>query len=206
MARFPPMDPSFWNRRYAESEFAYGTEPNDFLVRVVDRIPPGRVLCLAEGQGRNAVFLAEKGFEVTAVDASDVGLERARQLASARSVHIETRVADLADFDLGKAAWDGIVSIFAHLPPNVRRDVHRRVVAGLRPGGVFVLEAYTPAQLERKTGGPPVAELMMEKQALESELTGLIFSVFREQTRPVHEGSYHQGLGEVVQVLACKPA
>lgn len=195
-----------WDQRYGEPGFAYGTEPNDFLVESVDHVTPrGAVLCLAEGEGRNAVYLARRGHEVTGVDGSPVGLEKARALAEQHGVAIHTVVADLADYDLGVARWDAIISIWCHLPPALRARVHRAVVAALRPGGVVVLEAYTPDQLAYKTGGPPVAEMMMTLAGLREELAGLDFVVGREVVREVHEGKYHDGTSAVVQVVARKP-
>lgn len=156
-----------WNERYSQAEYVYSKNPNDFLVEVVQQIPKGQVLCLADGEGRNGVYLAQQGCRVTAVDASPVGLEKARKLAAERSVEIETIVADLAEFPIQPNAWDAIVSIFCHLPSIIRANIHRQVVAGLRSGGVFVLEAYTPRQLEFKTGGPPNADLTMELTTLQ---------------------------------------
>ena len=106
-----------WDECYAEPGYAYGTAPNDFLAAVVDRIPDGRVLCLAEGEGRNATFLAQWERQVTAVDASAVGMAKAAALAAERGVKLDTVVADLATYELQPGAWDAIVLIFAHLPP-----------------------------------------------------------------------------------------
>ncbi|RKT37926.1 SAM-dependent methyltransferase [Thiocapsa rosea] len=195
-----------WNERYAEDDYAYGTAPNDFLVEQADRLPQGPVLCLAEGEGRNAVWLAARGHAVTAMDASVVGLEKASRLAAERGVRIVTCCSDLAQFEIQPNAWSGIVSIFAHVPPDLRRAVHRRVVEGLRPGGALILEAYTPEQLRFGTGGPPVAELTMSLATLQVELAGLVFEVARECEREVFEGRYHQGRGHVVQILGRKPA
>ena len=153
-----------WDQRYDTEEYVYGTAPNEFLVAHAARIPKGHVLCLGEGEGRNGVWLAEQGYRVTAVDSSSVGLAKARRLAEARGVSLETVAADLAEYDLGEVAWDGIVSIFCHVPMDLRRDLHSRVVRALRPGGAFLLEAYTPRQLALATGGPPTAELMMDPE------------------------------------------
>ncbi len=193
-----------WNERYSQTEYAFGKQPNDFLVQVIHQIPTGRVLCLAEGEGRNAVYLAQQGCRVTAVDASPVGLEKARKLAAERSVEIETIVADLAEFPIQPDSWDAIVSIFCHLPPTIRAHVHRQVVTGLRSGGVFVLEAYTPRQLAFKTGGPPTAELTMELATLQQELKGLEFNHAVELERDIQEGLFHRGRSAVVQVVAVK--
>ncbi|WP_200389711.1 hypothetical protein [Thiocapsa imhoffii] len=122
------------------------------------------------------------------------------------ALNMDTRsAADLPQFKIQPNAWSGIVSIFAHVPPDLRRAVHRRVVEGLRPGGVLILEAYTPEQLRFGTGGPPVAELTMSLATLQVELDGLMFEVARECEREVFEGRYHQGRGHVVQIIGRKP-
>ncbi|MBA1147570.1 class I SAM-dependent methyltransferase [Ectothiorhodospiraceae bacterium WFHF3C12] len=195
-----------WDERYSDPEYAYGTAPNDFLVQQARLIPAGPVLCLAEGEGRNAVWLAEHGHDVTAVDASRVGLEKAQRLAATRGTVIETICSDLAEYSIAPGAWAAIVSIFAHVPPDLRRATHRQVVAGLQPGGVLILEAYTPAQVSYGTGGPPSAEMMMDMAGLRTELEGLELVVACERERAVHEGKYHCGLAHVVQVVGRKPA
>lgn len=204
MSEKPP--PPAWDERYAEPGWAYGVEPNDFLRAMAPRIPMGRVLCLAEGEGRNAVHLAALGHDVTAVDQSAVGLAKARRLAEERGVALRTEVADLATFAIEPAAWQGIVSIFAHFPPPLRLRVHRAVVDGLAPGGVYVLEAYTPRQFVHRTGGPTDATLLMTLSALRRELAGLEFEHALELDRDVVEGRFHTGLSAVVQVLARRPA
>ena len=195
-----------WNERYAQPFTSYGTEPNDFLREVADRIPDGPVLCLAEGEGRNAVFLAEKGHAVTAVDLSDVGLVNASRLAAERGVEIATVVADLAEFELGEACWAGIVSIWGHLPRVVRTRLYPACVQALRPGGALVLESYTPRQLERPgEGGPSSADMLMTPNDVREEFAGLRFERCAEIDRDVAEGRYHHGPSTTVQVLAFKP-
>lgn len=135
------MDAEFWNDRYSADGYHYGEKPNGFLSEMVSHIPSGPVLCLAEGEGRNAVHLATLGHQVTAVDQSEVGLFKARRLAEAKGVKIFTVVADLAHFEMEPNFWAGIVAIFSHLPPVVRRRVFGDAVRGLRSGGVFILEA-----------------------------------------------------------------
>lgn len=193
-----------WDERFSEPGFAYGTEPNDFLVSVVDHIPMGKVLCLAEGEGRNAVFLAERGYEVTAVDASAVGLAKAKALAEERGTTVETVLADLADYAIEPTAWQGIVSVFCHLPPVTRAALHERCLRGLAPGGVFVLEGFTPRQLVLGTGGPKSRELLMELEVVRQELPGLRLEIAREIERELAEGRYHKGRAAVIQILATK--
>ena len=199
------MDAAFWNDRYAAEDYAYGLDPNAFVAEMAMYIPDGPVLCLAEGEGRNAVYLAEIDHCVTAVDQSAMGLAKGRRLAEATGVVIETVHADLKSYQIIPSAWAGIIATFAHLPPPLRRKVHAAVVQGLKPGGVFILEAYTPAQLALGTGGPKVPELLMTLDSLREELSGLEFIVAREIERDVTEGSFHQGRGAVVQILARRP-
>jgi SAM-dependent methyltransferase len=194
-----------WDERYSGSEFFYGTEPNDFLKSQTHAIPTGGdVLCLAEGEGRNAVYLARQGFKVTAVDQSPVGLEKMHQLASKYGVTIESVVADLEDYPIGSNRWDAIVSIWCHVPPPLRAKLHQDLIRGLKTGGVLILEAYHPRQLEFETGGPPVAELMMTESGLRAELSGLDFELIQEIERDVQEGKGHFGMSAVTQLLARK--
>jgi SAM-dependent methyltransferase len=192
-----------WDQRYGADTYYYGVEPNDFLREQSTALRHGGdVLCLGEGEGRNAVFLAKQGFPVVAVDQSAVGLQKAQQLAASRGVRITTVIADLAVFRIEPASWDAIVSIWCHLPRALRRETHRQVAAGLKPGGAFVLEAYTPAQLQHRTGGPSTADLMPTLAELREELDGLDFRHAAERERIVQEGAGHCGLSAVVQVLA----
>ena len=195
-----------WDTRYGSSdEFYYGTEPNDFLKTNAKVISPGgEVLCLAEGEGRNAVFLATLGFNVTAVDGSAVGLSKMNRLARAKQVSVKQVVSDLGDYKIEPSSWDGIVSIWCHVPRELRKRLHRAVVSGLCPGGVFILESYHPRQLGFKTGGPPDASLMMMLSDLREELSGLELVVDREIEREIHEGKGHSGMSAVVQVIGRK--
>jgi SAM-dependent methyltransferase len=194
-----------WDERYNTAEYVYGTDPNEFLASAVTEIPRGRTLCIAEGEGRNAVFLAEHGHDVVAVDSSAIGLKKAGILASERGVNIETVVADLANFDIEPDSWDAIVSIFAHVPPAIRIPLHKKIVHGLKAGGMLVLEAYTPGQIELGTGGPAVPEMTMSLDVLQEELDGLEFVHAVELERDVIEGRFHTGKGAVVQLIAVKP-
>ncbi len=196
---------SEWDERYGAADFAYGKEPNEFLASVADRIPPGPVLCLAEGQGRNAVFLAKSGRVVTAVDRSAVGLVRAHELAKERGVTVKTVQADLAAYIIRPGAWSGIVAIFAHLPQPLRSRVYRSAAAGLAPGGAFILEAYTPAQIAHGTGGPKDPAMLPTLEELKANLAGLELEIARECERDVIEGKHHTGLSAVVQIVARKP-
>lgn len=193
-----------WDERYNAEEYAYGTKPNQFLEENVEHIPKGKVLSLAEGEGRNAVFLAQQGYSVTAVDASIVGLNKARKLAAENRVVVEFIHADLADYDLGENKWDGIVSIFCPLPSALRKQLYKKVEAGLKRNGVFLLEAFTPEQLKHGTGGGNSVDVMQSKESLSLELSGLKFKHLIELERDVIEGIYHTGTSAVVQAIAVR--
>ena len=197
-----------WDERYSGTEFAFGKEPNDFLRETFEQIPTGgHVLCLAEGEGRNAVFLAEQGYNVTAMDMSEVGLIKAAQLAKDREVTITTQVADLTDYPFGTNKWDAIVSIWAHVPDALRQHIHAQIVTALKPNGVFIVEAYTKDQLETDAiGGPPASQIERfgSLHHFQSELTGLTEIMGVEKLRMVSEGKRHQGLSAVVQFVGKK--
>ncbi len=195
-----------WNQRFNQPDYVYGTQPNDFLHAIAANVPHGKLLSLGEGEGRNAVYLATLGYDVTAVDSSDVGLEKARRLAAEKGVKITTITADLGEYQIQPDSWDGIVSIFCHIPSAIRVPLHQAVVRGLKPGGVFVLEAFTPRQLELKTGGPTSPDMLMTLAGLLQELDGLKFIQAVELDRDVVEGKFHTGQAAVVQILGIKMA
>ncbi len=196
---------TIWDERYGKDEFFYGTEPNDFLrAHAQLMLPKAEVLCLAEGEGRNAVYLAGLGYRVTAVDASPVGIAKLRRFATLRGVQVEAVVSDLAHYVIEPARWDAVVSIWCHIPEALRAKVYRASVAGLRPGGHMLVEAYHPRQLQFKTGGPPTADLMVTLPMLQHELAGLEVLLAQEIERMVQEGKGHHGHSAVVQFIGRK--
>jgi len=195
---------AMWDERYSSEVYVYGTKPNDFLRDNFNYIPSGRVLSLAEGEGRNAVFLAKQGYSVTAVDASLAGIDKGKKLAMNSGVEVEFIHADLVEYDLGESQWDGIVSIFFPLPSLQRRALYKKVERALTKNGVFLLEAYTPEQLKFNTGGGSSVETMQSKKQLAHELAGLNFEHLVELERNIVEGIYHTGVGSVVQAIATK--
>lgn len=194
-----------WDQRY-ETPGAFGEEPNDFLRAQEQLIRTGgpRTLCIGEGEGRNAIWLAQCGQEVTAIDLSEVGLRHAAERAERLGVKLQTIQADLARWDFGDSKWDLIVSIFCHLPRELRGKVHQGVIRGLAPGGRFVLEAYSPRQLQRGTGGPSTPELLVAPEDLRTELATMTFEHLAELTREVIEGRLHTGMADVTQMVARK--
>lgn len=197
--------PPTWNNRYAGDDYVFGTEPNDFLKAVAGEMPSNaNVLCLADGEGRNGVYLAQLGHQITSVDMSNVGLQKAAKLATASNVTITTIQADLANYDLGETQWDCVVSIFFHIPPKLQQIIYPRIIRSLKPAGLLILESYTPDQLKFGTGGPPVADLMLTLDLARSAFGEMEFLHAEELERDVVEGIGHTGRAAVLQLIARK--
>jgi len=198
-----------WDERYGSERYAYGEEPNDFLVQQCAALTqlqqPARVLCLADGEGRNGVYLATLGHDVTAVDLSSVGLAKAQALAARKSVTITTVHADLAHYRPAAEQFDAVAMIYAHTPPDVRQLTFQRVRDTLVPGGVLILEGYTPEQISRATGGPKTPDMMFTLAELQQQFGDFHWHCACEVVRDIHEGEFHTGAGAVVQFVAVKP-
>lgn len=192
-----------WDERYSVDEYIFGTEPNSFLAEHTGLLT-GPVLSLAEGEGRNAVYLASLGLEVHGVDGSPVGLAKAQTLARERGVAIETEIADLAEFEPAEARYGSVISISAHLPSSIRRRLYPLVERSLQPGGIFLLESYSEAQLARDTGGPKDVDMLLTAAKIRTELASLEPILLRELDREVREGRRHSGMASVVQFIGRK--
>lgn len=196
-----------WDDRYDHPNHLYGYKPNDFLKEQEIMLRRGsRVLCLGDGEGRNGVWLAQRGHRVTTVDFSAVAVRKAQAWAAEKGVQIDARCADLTEWIHAPAAngpWDAIVSIFCHLPQPLRGTVSQSLVRRMAPGARLILEAYTPAQLQLGTGGPKREDVLMTRERVLKDWSGLVLDV-RLVERRIFEGMGHQGLSSVVQVLGQK--
>lgn len=195
-----------WDKRYASPEFRFGTDPNEFLAAQLSLLAPSgkRILLIGEGEGRNAIWLASHGALATMVDISPVGLAKAASRAASLNLPLTTIEADLTHWDFGHAAWDAIIAIFCHLPSSIRQPINRKIVDALAPGGLYIAESYTVAQLTRGTGGPSDPDMLPSAAQLTAEFSGLEFLHRAELTRNVVEGPAHSGLADVVQIIARK--
>ena len=192
---------NFWDQRFAEPGYKYGTEPNAFLRELAVRLPTtAEVLVPGDGEGRNGVWLARQGHRVTAVDSSAVGLAKVRALAAREGVVVVTELADLADWAPQVAAFDAVVLIYTHLPSSIRADAHRRLAMGLKPGGWLLLEAFHPAQLAHSSGGPNDPDMLYTPEQLSADFAGLLTPVLAWQGETtLSEGPGHQGLAHVTR-------
>ena len=191
---------TFWDQNFAGADYRYGTQPNAYLAAQAHRVAPGStVLVPGDGEGRNGVWLARQGHRVTAIDLSTVGLDKARRLAQAQGVALHTQVADLGQWAPAPASADAVVFVFVHLPPGVREAAHRAAVQALRPGGLLILEAFTPAQLSCHSGGPKALELLYTLEQLRADWGSALEELHAEETTTsLDEGPGHQGPGQVV--------
>ena len=192
---------TFWENRYQSDGYTYGTRPNAYFKAQLDAAgTPGRLLLLAEGEGRNAVYAAAKGWQVTAVDFSPKAREKALALAEAQGVEFEYLIADIQHFDFDShGKWDAVALIYAHFPAAWRASVHRKCADALAPGGILVVEAFNPNQLSRTSGGPKNIDMLYSKTILEQDFEPLETIECKELTIVLDEGEGHSGFGEVVR-------
>ncbi len=191
-----------WDERYAGGTFQFGEAPNLFLLSQAHRLRPGmRALAVGDGEGRNGVWLAEQGLAATSVDWSAVGLAKARALAARRGVALATVTADITRWEWPAAGFDVIAWIFVHLPPEDRAIACEGALRALAPGGLLLLECFTPAQEGRRSGGPKDPALLWSRALVERHFAGLEALELLEGTVRLDEGPRHQGPAEVVRAV-----
>jgi cyclopropane fatty-acyl-phospholipid synthase-like methyltransferase len=197
---------SIWNERFAGQDYLFGTEPNAFLRSQQERLKPGmNCLAVADGEGRNGVWLAEQGLAVLSVDSSPVGLEKARKLAQQRGVMMQFEEADLAAWNWGEARFDVVAAIFIQFaPPGLRETMFEQIKRCLKPGGLLLLQGYTPRQLEYRTGGPSQAENLYTEAMLRTAFGDMEILQLDEHDAVIHEGAGHAGMSALIDLVARK--
>jgi SAM-dependent methyltransferase len=196
-----------WNQRFAGEAFLFGTEPNEWLRAHADLWQPSqRVLCVADGEGRNSVWLARRGLQVQAFDLAAAGVAKARRLAQEHGVTVDFQVADCDDYAWPEAALDGVAAIFVQFAdPVLRARLFANMAASLAPGGLLVLQGYTPKQLEFRTGGPPIASHLYTAPMLREAFAALEIVELREYEAELREGSGHLGHSALIGMVARRP-
>ena len=193
-----------WNERFKDEKYVYGTEPNVFL-KDMHAALSGQVLTIAEGEGRNAVFLAGQGLDVTAWDYAKSGLEKVSKLAATQGVRVNTELVDLAEVEWQQNQWDGIVNVFGHFPGEVRQKTLQGVKEAVRPGGYFIAEVYSHNQIPYQSGGPKELDFLYRPEEFLREFSDwrIVHFFLGEVIR--HEGELHNGLSHVIQFVGQKP-
>jgi len=186
---------NFWDENYSIAGYKYGITPNEFLVEQSRSIPEGsKILLPGDGEGRNGVWLAEQGYQVTTIDSSKVGIEKALALAKSKDVTIQTRLADLTDWSPECGMADVVVLTYVHLEPLLRRRTHAKLATALKPKGQLILEAFHPNQLKYNSGGPKALEMLYTLEDIRSDFKGLLTEKFGCECQILlEEGPGHQG-------------
>lgn len=193
----------FWDERFGREEYVYGTEPNVFFKDRIDRLQVGSLLLPAEGEGRNAVYAASRGWEVSAVDFSRMAMQKAMALAGSKSVEIDYHLASLRDFRCHRQ-YDAIGLIFIHFLPGERRLFHHRMIECLAPGGTLIAELFHKDQLANGTGGPPSLEMLYTPEYLSEDFQALDIVYLEHEQVALKEGRFHSGTADVVRLVARK--
>ncbi len=195
-----------WDERYAGEEYFFGIEPNAFLVSQLHGLKPGMsCLALADGEGRNGVWLAQQGLHVLSVDSSPVALDKARKLANGRGVPVQFELADLASWEWGENRFDVVAAIFIQFaPPGLRGQMFGHIKRCLKPGGLLMLQGYTPRQLEYGTGGPSQAENLYTETMLRAAFADMDILHLREHDDIIREGAGHSGMSALIDMVARK--
>jgi SAM-dependent methyltransferase len=200
-----------WNGRYAAEGFLFGTAPNDVLAAQAALFAPGdRVLCVADGEGRNATWLAGRGCAVTAFDISEVGLRKAAALATERGVAVDARLASVDtwgwDDPACGAPFDAVVAVFVQFAtPSQRAAMFEGFARALRPGGVLLLVGYGPLQMTYRTGGPGILEHLYDEVMLREAFAGWRIERLHRAQRTLSEGAGHDGMSDVLELVARRP-
>lgn len=194
----------FWNERYSTNEFVFGYEPNEFFKEQILNFPAGKLLLLGEGEGRNAVFAAENGWDVHAVDWSESAQRKALAFARSKNVLFQYTVADIVGFFPERNTYDVVAMIFFHLEPEIREIVHSRVIDSLVRGGKIIIEAYEKEQLGKTSGGPQQTDMLYSLEELVTDFIELNFLHLSKEKINLSEGNAHQGEACVVRFVAEK--
>ncbi len=194
-----------WDKRYGTEDYAYGKEANAFFSAQLDKIVPGQILFPGEGEGRNAVYAARKGWKVDAFDQSGVGQSKALAFASELDVKINYKVCQLEDFPFKENYYDAIALLFFHADPASRKLLHRRAYESLKPGGSLILEAFHKEQIDKDTGGPKALDMLFDEQTLSSDFALLETLLLEKQEIELNDGPFHQGLASVIRFHGIKP-
>jgi cyclopropane fatty-acyl-phospholipid synthase-like methyltransferase len=197
---------NIWDERYSSEEYLFGTEPNAFLESQKHLLRPGMsCLAVADGEGRNGVWLAQHGLQVLSVEASPVALEKARRLAARRGVEVEFEQADLAHWHWGESRFDAVAAIFIQFAaPELREQMFAGIRQCLKPGGLLLLQGYTPRQLEYRTGGPSAAGNLYTEQLLRTAFGDMEWLHFAEHDDIINEGTGHSGMSALIDLVARK--
>lgn len=198
------MSKDFWDARYSEKEFVYGTEPNLFFKKQIENLTPGTALFLGEGEGRNAIYAAKLGWKVDAVDFSYSAQKKALHLAEINFVKINYELCDLNDYKFNDKYYDAVVMIFVHLPDELRKYVFNKSFLSLKQNGRLILEAFSKEQINNSSGGPRAIDLLYSEQDILDLTSELKTEIIESKAINLEEGEYHKGEANVIRYVGVK--
>ncbi len=195
---------SFWNERYSSEEYVYGEEPNVFFAEQIDRMKAGTIILPCDGEGRNGVYAASKGWVVNAFDMSVEGRNKALQLANKQKVNLNYIIEDASIIDYQENSADVVAFIFSHLPAPVRKQIHAKAITWLKPGGRIILEVFNPLQLHNNSGGPKDISMLCTEEILLEDFAILDIELLMKVQTELNEGKYHEGKADVIRFVGVK--
>lgn len=198
-----------WNERYSNEAYAYGLEPNDFLKQELEKISPAKILFPAEGEGRNALFAASLGWEVSAFDIAQEGKNKAMKLSQERGLSIDYQVGNLTELNYTPAQFDAIALVYAHFPAAIKSELHKALSNLLKPGGIIIFEAFSKSHLDyiaknEKVGGPKELDMLFSIEEIQNDFSNYEVILLEEKVIELQEGLFHNGTGSVIRFVGRK--
>lgn len=198
-----------WNERYSNEAYAYGLEPNDFLKQELEKISPAKILFPAEGEGRNALYAASLGWEVSAFDIAQEGKNKAMKLAQERGLSIDYQVGNLTELNYTPAQFDAIALVYAHFPAAIKSELHKALSNLLKPGGIIIFEAFSKSHLDyiaknEKVGGPKELDMLFSIEEIQNDFNNYEVVLLEEKEIELQEGLFHNGTGSVIRFVGRK--
>lgn len=194
----------FWNKRYSEKEYVYGEQPNLFFAEELRKLNAGTIILPCEGEGRNAIFAAQLGWNVKAFDFSESGKQKAEQLAEKYNVKFDYIISDVSNIRYKENSADLLAFIYAHFPKNNRQQIHRKAIAWLKPGGKIILEAFDKNQLNNDSGGPKEFAMLYSVDDLKNDFKNMRIDFIEAIETHLNEGKYHEGKANIIRLIATK--
>ena len=195
---------NFWNERFGSTDYVYGENPNVFFAEQMGRLKPGIIVLPCEGEGRNAAFAAELGWQVNAFDSSEAGKLKALQLAQKKLVVIDYKIEDAVTTTYPENSVDAVAFIYAHFPQSIRRQIHQKAIGWLKPGGVIILEAFNPKQLSNQSGGPKELSMLYTETILNEDFKSMKIEIMQSIQTELMEGKFHEGIADVIRFVGVK--
>ncbi len=198
------MTKNFWDERFGAKEYIYGEEPNIFFAEQINKLEAGSIILPCEGEGRNAVYAATRGWNVKAFDSSDAGKAKALRLADKKNVTIDYQVEDAVNISYPENSVDVVAFIYSHFPPAIRKNIHQKASQWLKPGGKMILEVFNPNQLQNNSGGPKDPSMLYTEAIINEDFKQLNIELLQTLQVELNEGNFHKGKADIIRFVGTK--